>query len=428
VHGARMAYLRAGPDAVDEAAVQRAAEATGDGEARAEALYLRGVIAKRRGELPAAQEFMAEAAEVDAPGEFTERRAAILHQLASLALRGERIEDAERLFGEASGLYEALGRRGAALASEVNAVLARVHRGVLEGSESRLRHAFLAFQLESSLGSAAHTAALLAQVQYARGDLAGAKTTLAQALDWAVDVGSLVVQLQVRQCHAELLFVQGRMQAAFDQLARASEDAKRAGDAGSTLLAICVEAQARVCIGDSRAAARLAAQASELATAGAERANLVDVWSLLGEGVAFGLPVSALPRTSAEDPFRVWRAGLVAWADPQADPAAIQDLVDVLEGALPGWRRAPLDLWRRALAVETGVRRGEETEGAAESALGAAERLGHVWWEAYWLRRLGSLTRDAYYEERLDELLVRLARALPDETMQRRLMVRWAPS
>ena len=78
--------------------------------------------------------------------------------------------------------------------------------------------------------------------------------------------------------------------------------------------------------------------------------------------------------------------------------------------------------------MEAGGRRGEEMEGAAETALQAAERLGHVWWEAYWLRRLCSLSQDAFYEERLDELLVRLARALPDATMQRRLMVRWAPS
>ena len=59
------------------------------------------------------------------------------------------------------------------------------------------------------------------------------------------------------------------------------------------------------------------------------------------------------------------------------------------------------------------------------AALDAARRLGHVWWEAYFLRELAGLEADSEFAEELDRVVFQIADGSEDPSRKRRIVHHW---
>jgi len=419
VQHALTVFYASGPAAVDLELLARVGEQSDVSLARGDALYLQGVIAKHRGELDRARSLLERAEQDYKAAQLSLERVAAIQQLASVALRSHAFDDAERMFDEAAALARESGRRSSATINEVNATLARIERGELDGAEARLTRAEHQFQLLATPGQAAHVALLLAQLHCSTGDLSLAANGVERARQQIGERGHLLVAVDIRVRAAQIACLRGQLADAQGAIGEAEGLAKQSGSQSDEDRSALLRLQVLLCLGErDRACEQARAMASSTAAM---------LWEEITDLVPLRLPLAALPGLD-EPNHAVWAEALRSLASGSPNPAALQPLLIELSERPNPWQLAASKQVCRVLkyAME---RRGDESGlEQARSGMRAAEQMGHVWWEAYWLRILARDTADAFYEERLDELIVRIARALPDATAQRKLMVAWAPS
>ncbi|MCC7138926.1 MAG: protein kinase [Planctomycetes bacterium] len=373
-------------DPTAEAGVAAAAGALPDGLDRGLAWYVLALAAKaRRAYADAAAHIERADAQFVAAGE-TGRHGTALDQRASLALLAGRPDEAVALFREAARTCRAAGRAANAEISEVNAALAEITRGRVEGHGERLARAAVVIESEGGVAPASRVRAVLSSVHWALGDLEAARAVAAAALRGAeaarsgravADACAIGLELAVAagdDAPAAALFERGRAAAfasggdaaarpfdALDVLRRASRGDGDAATLARTLIARCDPRQPGVA---------------------------ADLWPLF-EGAALdllpathaladGTDRSVEPATTAvERAEATIRAALEARAarDPEAlDAAAVTASSDTA-----GLRRALLrglaQGWRAIAARLRGM--DADADRLARETIELADRLGH---------------------------------------------------
>jgi tetratricopeptide (TPR) repeat protein len=416
-----------GAEAVDERILERASELEEYPIVRGDALRLRAHIAKLDDRLADAADLLDSAAAIfrEAKAEF--QFGQTLLQRAVVAARDGLPEEAERIYDEARAIFEDLGRDANARVCDVNRALSRIQRGTLDGNVTLLERAFRAFQLGGYVAQAVQTGGHLAHLQYALGDLTAAFATLAEAREIVGKVRHKAAGYELAATQAALLLAQGRVSTSHQHWQSAGEAAAGLESAEHEVGQACFEAQWRAVTGDPDAEAA-ARRALEIAR-GAEsaRTRALPGWELV-EFVPLGLTASVFPHSDADGHLSLLYDCARAYADADASAEPLERAVAAFDEDPPPWRRAALKLWREAIAAEAARRRGEDPADLYRSALDDAKRLGHVWWEAYFLRRLARRDPESDYGERLDHLVFQIADSCDDPSRKRQIVQHWSVS
>ncbi len=424
-----MRYLGPGLRPGDEDDLRRAVEALPQGLDLGRARYMLGVIEKYRGNLEEAARWLKGADALFVEFDDVGQHGSALDQLASVALRSGRVEDAEALYVEAARVCRRVGQRPNAAVSDVNGALAAFSRGVVEGIEARLEEAVRTFDAEGAVNSSAHTAVILASVEYAQGRLAQARRTLSGALSALEKSGFLPGLVAARELEVDLRLAVGDL----DGSARASDECrasvKRHGTGPEAVaVAAALDAQRLLVTGDVEAASVAARSAVTALGPTKEFRARAEVVRRISEACVWGMPAPALAEalSALGTPDRAVLPSLVtltertaraalAWA--REDGAGVEDLragADSLLSDGVGARRAflrALGLW---FGAEASRREGDAPAAVsgARAALHEATGLGHVWLELGLLRWLdrasGSTTHHARRLARVDEIASRL--------------------
>ena len=314
------------------------------------------------------------------------------------------------------------------MAADVNGALAKIQNGDLDGVEERLRKVADRMRIEGTFAHAASCCLVLANVLMSKGNLPMASATLAEADTYvAEDGGGASFLINYLDALAQLQLAEGDVDRSLQTLAKHEALAvKQASLTASAEYAVCAARQFAG-IGDVAAANSFAESVPELLAEDAAGRHGFHVWPALAETVAFGVSGAVFAGKSVPDEFVVWRDALVAWSDPAASGEPLGLLADQISRNPPGADRMSMDLWRRALLVESAVRSEHPVKDLIRDARAVADQFGHVIWRIFWLRQSVERCGSDLDAERLDERLVELAQSTKDPTHQRRIFVHWAP-
>lgn len=404
-------YYTRGVASVDRAVLARAIRALPGSRESGDAQVLEGLIAKVEGRLADAEaSFRAAERDFLAVGD-TGAHITCINQIASVALRSERFDEAERLYAEVARLARETGRPINAAIGDLNRALAALQRGSLDGLLAAVEEAVRTLMMAGS-GPVPGATIILAQVLYAHGQLSEAFSRVQTAVDLLRQYTDVISIESVRTEEAHLAAVQGMLPRAREALRAARAAAEKGGHLTGQVTIASLEAQVGCMEGDVEAARAAAARAVALA-AGAEEAGTrfePDHW--LAEAVLYGLPGESLPSSASE---------FVAAARALATPGGGIRPPE----RLPGRRRQTLHLVRDLYAAEAHRRAGDPGTGAAlaREVADRARRLGHVWLELAALKGLAPADDGA--RRRHGELLARVAAQVPDGPARERLLAAW---
>ena len=410
-----MRTTHVGTEEGDAAMLEKTVEVLEPCLERGQAMYQLGLLAKFRGELSDAEQWLRKADSEYLSLGREAQHGEVLHQLGTLAWRHENFVEASDLFEQAARISGSLGRQINASASEVNLAMVRFDMGELEGTEEVLERAIHTLALEGS-AMAPSASVMLSEVLYAQGDLAHATRTVDAALDMVADSDYLPALEAVRRQNGHLAAVRGMLPEARESLAHARSIAETREHKQGRVTVACLAAQLNCFLGDLEAARDAALEAVTLASASKERFTREEPLHWLPEAGLYGLPPEALPEPG-QDAFA---AALKAFAEP----ATTINVPTVL----PPRRRVVMDIIRGLLASEAS-RRGDHAGDAirhAEEALAKAQDLGHVFLEARLLRHLHGLTGEEQWIEQHDALIWRVADGLDTSGDRSRLLHAWA--
>ncbi|MHC4409866.1 MAG: tetratricopeptide repeat protein, partial [Planctomycetota bacterium] len=416
-----------GAEAVDVRVLERAEVLTSDPVIMGTALQLRAELAKGADRLADAAELADRAVEIFRNANETFKLGQALQKRATIAARDGLPEEAERIYDEAASIFEELGREANARVCDVNRALSRIQRGHLEDNSALLERAFRTFQLGGYVPQAVGTGCHLASLQYALGDLTAAFATMAEAREIVGTVEDKGAGFELHSTQAVLLLAQGRISTAHQHWRAACDAAKGMESAQHEVAIAYFEAQWCAVTGDEQSgpAAQRAIESSRLSDAARTRAY--PGWELV-DFVPFGLSASVFPRDETDKSLSLLYDCARAFEDESESAEALERAVAAFDADPPPWRRAALKLWRDAVDAEAKRRRGEDVATALTSALGAAQSLGNVWWEAYFLRRLVQLGSAADYASELDRLVFQIADSCDDPSQKRRIVQHWSIS
>jgi tetratricopeptide (TPR) repeat protein/predicted Ser/Thr protein kinase len=416
-----------GPDSVDVRVLERAEELTSDPIVMGMALRLRATLAMSADHMADAAELADRAADVFRGANQVFELGQALMKRATIAARDGLPEEAERIYDEAASIFEDLGREANARVCDVNRALSRIQRGQLEDNSALLERAFRTFQLGGYVPQAVQTGCHLANLQYALGDLTAAFATLAEAREIVGEVEDKGAGFELHATQAVLLLAQGRVSTAHQHWQASCDAAQGMESAQHEVGIACFEAQWRAVTGDDQSGpvAQRAIESSRLSDAARTRAY--PGWELV-DCVPFGLSASVFPDDETDSSLALLYDCARAFEDEAAPPDRLERAVAAFDADPPPWRRAALKLWRDAVEAEAKRRRGEDTAATLTSALGAAQSLGNVWWEAYFLRRLVQLGSTADYASELDRLVFQIADSCDDPSQKRRIVQHWSIS
>jgi tetratricopeptide (TPR) repeat protein len=435
VQKAHLEFSRRGPSPADEAELRRAAEVLPDAEPRGKAYYLLGLIAKYRGELDIAERRLRAADDLYRALELESSHSSALDQLASVALRRGKLREAEALYGDAARIAAHAGRRSNAAASRVNACLAALRQGRLEGAAQTLEGCITELDLEGAQNLSAHATVHLARVRYAEGDLPRAVRAAADAVGRLEQTSFLPGLVPALYTQAYLAAAEGRLNDALVDLERARAAATRSEARAPLLIISGLGALVATWSGDARAA-EAAAKAGLEATPGRGLAN-AELVLLLAEGGLYGLapPCLAearalLPADDASENVVIAAAhALIAGiqALSEGDLPAARSAAQALAGDRVGEDRAALRIAGTYLEAEALARAGEpaQAERLADRGAEAARSLGHVWLELLLRASLARLNPGGRDAERLEECVECQARAWDDPEERARFRRAW---
>ncbi|MGQ0613555.1 MAG: protein kinase domain-containing protein [Planctomycetaceae bacterium] len=433
VASAELRYFSEGAAAADETNLRRAAAELPHCNDLGMAQYLLGVLSKYRGRLAEAEGWLRGADAVFRELGNQARHSSALDQLASVALRGGRVSEAESLYREAARISAEVGRKVNAATSEVNRVLAALGRGALDGLEEPLMAAIHTLQLEGARNLAAHATVCLATLRYAQGDAAAAYRTVTEALSVVNEARYLPGIASAGLEAAQLAIALGLLDEARCHLDSCRDAARRAEDSENLALAWACEAQLLLCGGDAAGAAQAAREAVSLAVESAESRLVPDLALWLAETSLLGLPAAAeeaarlLANTSppAPAPRDALAAATVlgarAWAEPGGSVGALRAAAAALRGPEVAERRAMLRVCADLLEAEAEAREGDgkKAEAAARRGLHAAQLLGNVWLRAALLRFLRRTGAARAAAAEMDALLEPVLARIPDPERRR---------
>jgi tetratricopeptide (TPR) repeat protein len=382
VRRAQWRYRTGGADAVDLEALERAGRELPDCAERVLAHNLLAIIFKFRGDLDAAEAQLDRAlAALDAfPDDGLKSSA--LDQQASIALRRDRLADAERLFGEAARLSAVCGRRRNAATSDVNRILASFRRGVLEGLEADLRRVIRTLELEEALYLAAHARVILANVEYAAGNLDAALQGLERAVALLRErrywLGLADGLLQLGGVRA----VAGQYDDALDALREAETLGLRHGSLQARCSALAWQAKCLVARGETEDAVPAAERCHEALRETEDAAARREGVGLLAEAVFMGLPLDAFPLEEIapdERSLALVRAAHAWRARTGTD--ALRAAATALREPTVADRRAEMRILADFLEAEALRRDGDDASAShlAARARKHAQDLGHAW-------------------------------------------------
>jgi len=405
--------------------LERAAALADEPELVGHALKILARVAKHRDRLADAADLLDRAVEVLRSASARPLLAGVLIERAAVAMRCGFPEQAERIYDEAAATFDELGREANARVCDVNKALSRIQRGEIEGNAARLERAFRTFQLGGFVSQAVLTGCHLAHLHYSMGDLAAAFAALAESRELSGQVNHQSAHIELNTTHMALLLAQGRLAAARQHADSARAALGRSGKTDVEVALDCFDAQWRVLSGGTGAdeAALRAIAAARKSEAARTRAYPAGE---LVQFVPLGLDPSVFPEDETDERLAALYAGARAFADESGSP---EDLDRALAASLIApqpWRHAEWMVHRAALSAEAHARRGEPQQPSLVEGLEAATRLGHVWWQAYFLRRLAALDASQDYPERLDALVFRIADHCDDPSEKRRIVQQWS--
>jgi tetratricopeptide (TPR) repeat protein len=381
-------YRKKGAKALDLDVLDRAAAELPPCLESVIASYLLGVIGKFRGDLDEAERRQEAALAALRSFPHDGFKAMVLDQLASLSLRRGLMEQAERLFRDSAAISERAGRRTEAAVSTINAALAAFHRGALDGLPATLDHAIRRLELGEAHLLAAHARNILALVLYAAGDREGSERAVDEALQPLTDHGYFLGLGDALLQKTTLLFAGGRYDEAIERAEEAWALGEREGLLGVRSVAQAWLCKCRCALGEFADAGRDAASVVEFAGQTEDETIRRGVASLVAESILMGLPpdfdLGPLADRDSDDPREAAVATLAdtaaAWETDESDP--LHRAATALRGPGIGDRRAELLVLADWLEAEAHGRDGEPAAAAraADTALDAAERLGHAWY------------------------------------------------
>jgi len=383
VRRAQWRYRTGGADAVDLRVLERAGRELPPCREKVQAHNLLAIIAKFRGDLDAAEAQLDRTlAALDAfPDDGLKSSA--LDQQASVALRRGRLADAERLFGEAARLSMACGRRRNAATSDVNRILASFRRGALEGLDADLRRAIRTLELEEALYLAAHARVILANVQYAEGNLAAARQGLERAVAllrerryWLGLADGLTQLGSVRA-------VAGQYDEALEALREAEALGLQHGSLPARCTALAWQAKCLVARGETEDAVAAARRCRELLGETEDAALRSEAVSQLAEAAFMGLPREALPddALAPDAKSRALVRAAHAW-HARTGTDALRAAAEALREPALAERRAEMRILADVLEAEALRRDGDDASArhVAARARKHAQDLGHAWY------------------------------------------------
>jgi tetratricopeptide (TPR) repeat protein len=391
-------YFGRGWKPSDEEDVRNAAASLPISQDLGRARYLLGIVAKFRGDLEDATRWLQAADDAfRVVPDSDVHRASVLDQLASVALRAGRAQEAESLYEQASALSARTGWLVNAAASDVNRVVAAFSRGIVEGHEQRLERSIHRLRLEQSHGLAAHAMVVSAQVRTALGDLEGASKTLAEALAILGSSSLLPAVAAIETERGYVEAVRGNLDVADLALSRAVQAAEGHGDVLAQGMAWAYRALVACFASDGASAATAARRAIECTRVARGTSSAGPVLLALFEATLYGLDkyvaldalrVLGIPSGGDGPPSMKaaadWGAALGAERGSTAELRSLQRLSDALRRGEEGSRRAVLRATGALIAATVAGRRDgvtAATRHAKEAAL-EAKSIGHVWLEA----------------------------------------------
>jgi tetratricopeptide (TPR) repeat protein len=383
-----MRYFTDGAAAVDRDLLARAADELPACFEQGRAHYQLGVIHKYADELEEAERRLRAADSVFVDEGLAHQHASTLDQIASVASRAGRLEEAERLYGEAAELCRRHGRRVNAAVSDINGAQIAFSRGRIEGIPTRLIPSLDYLKLEGAQNLLGQGQVMLARVYDALGDREAAMTAVDDALAAAETTRYLPALFAANLEKAHLLGVGGDLERAWAHLELASAYARESGRVDDLLGAECLRILL-LCWQDRR---EQAAEAFDAVEPKLREHRSSIPFDLLAIATLFGLPPDRAGSIPTEEDEPVDRALLLAareYASGGSDLGALREAADLLCGDDVGEHRAMLrvlaDLFEARFA--TLGHNPQVAAGAAASAEAGAAALGHHW--------LASLARDA---------------------------------
>ncbi len=407
-------YHTRGAKSVDRPFLERAAATLPVCAESGNAKMLLGLIAKMEGH-PADAERAFRAADADfrAVGDDG-LRTATLNQLAALAMRAQRHDDAESLYRDAGRLARETGRPINAAIADINGALAALEGGRIDGLDAEVESALRTLMMAGT-GPVPSATIMLAHVLYAQGRLPDAFARVESGVDLLRQYADPASTEAVRSEEAHLAAVQGLLPRARGALDEARTAAEGRGHLLARVSLACIGAQLHCMEGDLDAARKAALRANELA-AGAEEASVGQEAALwLSEAVVYGLPADCLP--PGPHPFV-----------DAARAFALPGRALLPPEGIPGHRREILRLVRDLWAAEALRRagRGEAAATAMREVVDGARALGHVWMTLASMARLHAWTGDAAIAEERSHLLLSVAERTPVGAERERLLAAWA--
>lgn len=393
VRHAQIQYFAKGVDAVDASELRRAASELPVSQEQGRAHYLLGVMAKYRGDLPAARSDLTLAADIFARVPMSRAmRSSALDQLASVERRSGRLELAASLYAEAAEQAHAAGNRYNAAASRVNEVLAHLAVGRVDGLERRLDDAIRTLELEGAPRLVAHSLVVRAQLLYAQGKTERALACLDGALERKEAETYLPAAIAIRAESAHLAIVVGDGAGAVKLLESAAAGAESQGDQGVRSLVTAYRCQL-ACLDPvlanfaSTAASFIRSLEGLLAPA-----TIVSNATLAIEAVLFGFPTGlvrdVLIATERVAPAKVHEAAArlvvlaaayVEFHDATTGATRMAAALELLERPMPERPftfRVIADLLRSEAARREG--RADEARAALDRARDGARSSRHV--------------------------------------------------
>jgi tetratricopeptide (TPR) repeat protein len=414
VQRTKMLYPVKGVEVVDEAELVRATEVLALSRMLGLAHYNLGILAKRRGDLEEAQRRFEEAEGVYGEVGDEGRRAAPLNELGVLAAHRGEVDRAEQLYSEAVRLSASVGRRVNAAIFEVNKALLAFSRGRLEGLEAALDRSIRILELRGFSSHAHHAALVLAYVHYSRGEVESARTRVREVRRKLEEGGPLSALVDAHLVEADLATIGGRLRDGSRSLASARATAEKCRYKTGRILTAALEAQRLCFAGDHEGAAREAGAALTLGAGHTDVTSRSELICRLAEATLHGLPVEILTRAlqepKAPSGFALaFARGAVEFRSASDAAASLHAGADALMDPHVGERRAVLRATGHWLRAEALQRQGEgrAAEQEALNALEGAHALGHVWLEAQLLDQLYRWTGDRDYRARREALLQR---------------------
>ncbi len=355
---------------------ERIADRCGDTLDGARARAVVGRLAKIDGRLEDARRAFEAADRVFAATGSDWLHSMMQDQLGSVAMRAERLEEARSYYAVAAEVADRLGVTHNAAVSRLNAALAHMLAGHVDGVGLELRRSIRVLELAGASVSAAQAGIFLAEALYAGGNTTGAIQAIEEALPTLIRGRHGGALTNAWRLQAELLAVQDRLGEARASIERALEAGEASGDRSQRVVARAVAALIATAEGRTDDASRAVDAMATLApdgTAGADGAVLV-----LSEAVLEGLPADRMETVgylARSDLERHLREATLCHARGEACDRHVEGL----SACRIGLRRASYRLLTDRLAAASHQRQGHDAEAARhrDAARRTATLLGH---------------------------------------------------